>query len=61
MNNFFAPCSHGLAFLMASEIKGDVSKFFDNIEDVIAQADEVDDKYLQVGVLNLNSGEIYLP
>ncbi|BFZ21356.1 hypothetical protein BsWGS_24394 [Bradybaena similaris] len=42
-----SPQSHGYAFLAASELTGDVSKFVDNIEDVIAQADEVDDKYLQ--------------
>lgn len=29
-------------------MSGDVSKFFDSIEDVVAQADEVDEKYLQV-------------
>lgn len=44
--------SHGYAFLAASEFTGDVSKFVDNIEDVIAQADEVDDKYLQVNVVH---------
>ena len=33
---------------MAAELGGDVSKFFDSIEDIVAQADEVDDKYLQV-------------
>ncbi|CAG5124850.1 unnamed protein product [Candidula unifasciata] len=42
-----SPQSHGYAFLAAAELSGDVSKFVDNIEDVIAQADEVDDKYLQ--------------
>ena len=40
--------SHGFSFLVASELKTDTSKFFENIEDVIAQADEVDDKYVQV-------------
>ena len=34
--------------MAAAELSGDVSKFVDNVEDVIAQADEVDDKYLQV-------------
>ncbi|KAL8582854.1 hypothetical protein ACOMHN_042687 [Nucella lapillus] len=42
-----SPLSHGYAFMVASVLKGDTSKFFDNIEDVIAQADEVDDKYVQ--------------
>ncbi|XP_070209693.1 dolichyl-diphosphooligosaccharide--protein glycosyltransferase subunit 2-like [Littorina saxatilis] len=42
-----SPLSHGYAFMAASEMKGDTSKFFDNIEDVVAQADEVDDKYVQ--------------
>lgn len=42
-----SPLSHGYAFLVASELSGDVSKFFDSIEDVVAQADEVDEKYLQ--------------
>ncbi|KAK3803364.1 hypothetical protein RRG08_006917 [Elysia crispata] len=42
-----SPASHGYAFLAAAQLKGDVSKFVDNIEDVVAQADEVDEKYLQ--------------
>ncbi|KAJ8321956.1 hypothetical protein KUTeg_000427 [Tegillarca granosa] len=42
-----SPTSYGYAFLIASELTGDVSKIFDSIEDVIAQADEVDEKYLQ--------------
>ncbi|XP_076457036.1 dolichyl-diphosphooligosaccharide--protein glycosyltransferase subunit 2-like [Babylonia areolata] len=42
-----SPLSHGYAFMVASALKVDTSKFFDNIEDVIAQADEVDDKYVQ--------------
>ncbi|XP_067666474.1 dolichyl-diphosphooligosaccharide--protein glycosyltransferase subunit 2-like isoform X1 [Haliotis asinina] len=42
-----SPLSHGYAFLVASDLSGDVSKFFDSIEDVVAQADEVDEKYLQ--------------
>ncbi|KAK2165199.1 hypothetical protein LSH36_53g01001 [Paralvinella palmiformis] len=39
--------SHGYAFLAASYLSGDLHKYHDLIEDVIAQADEVDDKYLQ--------------
>ncbi|KAK3583197.1 hypothetical protein CHS0354_025714 [Potamilus streckersoni] len=42
-----SPVSNGYAFLVAAELGGDVSKFFDSIEDIVAQADEVDDKYLQ--------------
>jgi len=42
-----SPLSHGYAFLAAAEMSGDVSKFVDSVEDVIAQADEVDDRYLQ--------------
>ncbi|XP_013402149.1 dolichyl-diphosphooligosaccharide--protein glycosyltransferase subunit 2 [Lingula anatina] len=42
-----SPLSLGYAFLAATQLSGDVSKFFDRIEDVVAQADEVDDKYLQ--------------
>jgi len=42
-----SPASHGYAFLAAAEMSGDVSKFVDNVEDVIAQADEVDDRFLQ--------------
>lgn len=45
---YFLCFSHGYAFLAASELSGDINKFVDNIEDVVAQADEVDDKYLQV-------------
>ena len=44
----FYSCSHGYAFLVASVLSGDLGKFHDTIEDIIAQADEVDDKYLQV-------------
>ncbi|XP_005100783.1 dolichyl-diphosphooligosaccharide--protein glycosyltransferase subunit 2 [Aplysia californica] len=47
LKNDDSPASHGYAFLAASQLKGDISKFVDNVEDVIAQADEVDDKYLQ--------------
>ncbi|KAK6168009.1 hypothetical protein SNE40_021919 [Patella caerulea] len=39
--------SYGYSFLIATELSGDVTKYFDNIEDVVAQADEVDEKYLQ--------------
>ncbi|PVD32395.1 hypothetical protein C0Q70_07829 [Pomacea canaliculata] len=42
-----SPLSHGYSFMVAAELKGDITKFFDNIEDVIAQADEVDDIYVQ--------------
>ncbi|GFN95846.1 dolichyl-diphosphooligosaccharide--protein glycosyltransferase subunit 2 [Plakobranchus ocellatus] len=42
-----SPASHGYAFMAAAQLKGDISKFVDNIEDVVAQADEVDEKYLQ--------------
>ena len=57
MNHFyfsFHPFSHGYAFLAAAQLKGDVSKFVDNIEDVVAQADEVDEKYLQVSFFFLS-------
>ena len=47
MHPFFSS-SHGFAFMVASELKADTSKFFENIEDVIAQADELDDKFVQV-------------
>jgi len=39
--------SYGYAFLAASHLTGDLTKFHDLIEDVIAQADEVDETYLQ--------------
>jgi len=42
-----SPASYGYAFLAAAQLSGDISKFVDNVEDVIAQADEVDEKYLQ--------------
>ncbi|GAB1602914.1 dolichyl-diphosphooligosaccharide--protein glycosyltransferase subunit 2-like [Argonauta hians] len=42
-----SPASHGYAFILATELNADVSKFYDSIEDIIAQADEVDEKYLQ--------------
>ena len=40
--------SYGYAFMAASYLSGDLKKFHDMIEDVIAQADEVDDRFLQV-------------
>jgi oligosaccharyltransferase complex subunit delta (ribophorin II) len=42
-----SPLGHGFAFFAASYLSGDLSKFHDLIEDVIAQADEVDEKFLQ--------------
>jgi len=39
--------SHGYAFYAASLLNTDLKKFFELIEDIIAQADEVDDVYLQ--------------
>jgi len=39
--------SLGLAFHTASMLDGDLSKFFDRIEDAVVQADEVDGKMLQ--------------
>ncbi len=45
-----APLSSAYAFLAASHLGGaaDGKKFHDMIEDVIAQADEVDETFLQV-------------
>jgi hypothetical protein len=40
--------SHAYAFYAASVLKGDLKRIHDSIEDVVAQADEVDEKYLQV-------------
>lgn len=43
---------------MSAEIGGDVKKMFDSIEDIVAQADEVDEKYLQVrdaGKINIKT------
>nr|KAG5694813.1 hypothetical protein BaRGS_019190 [Batillaria attramentaria] len=48
-----SPLSHGYSFLVAAELKSDTTKFFENIEDVIAQADEVDEKYVQDKVAKL--------
>merc|ERR1711962_410892 len=39
--------SLGLAFHTASLLEGDLSKFFERIEDAMVQADEVDGKMLQ--------------
>jgi len=39
--------SYGYAFLAASKLSGDLKKIYDLIEDVIAQADEVDEQFLQ--------------
>lgn len=44
------PFSAGYGFFVASQLTGDTKKIFDSIEDVVAQADEVDDKYLQVSM-----------
>lgn len=41
------PASHGYAFLVAAEFGGNVAKLYDSIEDIVAQADEVEEKYLQ--------------
>jgi len=41
------PSSHAFAFYAAALLSGDRKKIHDAIEDVIAQADEVDEKYLQ--------------
>ena len=49
LNFRFVPfISYGYAFMMSAEMPGDAKKMFDSIEDIIAQADEVDEKYLQV-------------
>ena len=40
--------SHGYAFQAASLLSGDLTQIHDLIEDIVAQADEVDEKYLQV-------------
>merc|ERR1712142_1318263 len=39
--------SLGLAFHTSAMLDGDLSKFFDRIEDAVVQADEVDGKMLQ--------------
>ncbi|XP_064653150.1 dolichyl-diphosphooligosaccharide--protein glycosyltransferase subunit 2-like [Lineus longissimus] len=42
------PLSYGYAFHIASELSGvDTKKYFDAIEDIVAQSDEVDEKFLQ--------------
>ena len=40
--------SYAFAFYAASHLTGDFKNYVDAIEDVIAQADEVDETYLQV-------------
>jgi oligosaccharyltransferase complex subunit delta (ribophorin II) len=42
-----SPLSYAYTFYAASLLKGDLKKIQDSIEDVIAQADEIDEKYLQ--------------
>ncbi|XP_045180399.2 dolichyl-diphosphooligosaccharide--protein glycosyltransferase subunit 2-like [Mercenaria mercenaria] len=42
-----SPLSHSYAFRVVTELNSDLNKYFDLIEDVVAQADEVDEKYLQ--------------
>jgi len=41
-------CSNGYAFLLASALNMDVEKRYSVIEDVMAQADIVQEKYMQV-------------
>ncbi|KFM68788.1 Dolichyl-diphosphooligosaccharide--protein glycosyltransferase subunit 2, partial [Stegodyphus mimosarum] len=49
----------GYAFHVASVLQGDLTPFFERIEDVIVQADEVDGKYLQFeGGLGITSTTI---
>lgn len=49
----------GYAFHVASILQGDLNPFFERIEDVIVQADEVDGKYLQFeGGLGITSTTI---
>lgn len=48
VHEFCYVSSHSYAFRIATELGTDLNKYFDLIEDVVAQADEVDDKYLQV-------------
>ncbi|KAL4217563.1 proteasome regulatory particle base subunit [Mactra antiquata] len=44
-----SPLAHSYAFRIVTSFgeKADLTKYFDLIEDIVAQADEVDDKYLQ--------------
>lgn len=44
-----SPLAHSYAFRIVTNLddKAELSKYFDLIEDIVAQADEVDDKYLQ--------------
>jgi hypothetical protein len=43
--------SHGYSFYAAAYLSGDLKKFHDLIEDIIAQADEVNENFLQVSLL----------
>lgn len=45
--------SYAFAFYAATYLTGDKKKYFDAIEDVIAQADEVDEAFLQVKPIEL--------
>jgi oligosaccharyltransferase complex subunit delta (ribophorin II) len=42
-----SPLGYAYAFFTASHLTGDLKKYHDMIEDIVAQADEVDEKYLQ--------------
>ena len=42
--------SHSYAFRLAAVVGTGVDNYFELIEDIIAQADEVDDQYLQVSL-----------
>lgn len=41
------PLAMGYSFHIAAALGGDLKKFYDNIEDIVAQADEVDGRFLQ--------------
>jgi oligosaccharyltransferase complex subunit delta (ribophorin II) len=41
------PLSHAYAFYTVSLVTGSVTKIYELIEDIVAQADEIDEKYLQ--------------
>ncbi|CAH1772561.1 unnamed protein product, partial [Owenia fusiformis] len=47
LKNDDSPTSGGYSFFTASFLSGDVNTFFENIEDIVAQAEEIDEKYLQ--------------
>jgi len=53
--------SHGYAFRIATELGTDLNKYFDLIEDIVAQADEVDEKYLQVRIEYVQQSEGFSP